>query len=162
MRRRRALGSTLDLPEPDLVAAVYRKTGGKIPIIGVGGVMTGEDAWQMIRAGPPWSRCIPGSSTTAPGFPASIKRHLLRRLSESGKTSLEEVIGEDARRCHPGTLQPGTGPAPSRFAATLNRTGDPCQPPEDVRLAVLSSAGAARILHVDLSASAWVSKRRIA
>src|SRR5207237_8022735 len=32
-----------------MVADLYRRTGGRLPIVGVGGVMSGEDAWQMIR-----------------------------------------------------------------------------------------------------------------
>ena len=80
-----------------LVAAVYRKTNGALPIIGVGGIMTGEDAWQMIRAGASLIQVHTGFIYGGPGFVASIKRHLLQRLSESGKASIEEVIGETSR-----------------------------------------------------------------
>lgn len=81
-----------------LVAAVYRKTGGELPIIGVGGVLSGEDAWQMIRAGASLVQVYTGLIYNGPGFVAEIERHLLRRLAEAGKTSIEEVIGEQAGR----------------------------------------------------------------
>jgi dihydroorotate dehydrogenase len=81
-----------------LVAAVYRKTQGTLPLIGVGGIMTGEDAWQMIRAGASLVQVYSGFIYNGPAFIASIKRHLLQRLSEAGKTSLEEVIGEASGR----------------------------------------------------------------
>jgi dihydroorotate dehydrogenase len=87
-------GSPLTQRSRALVAEVYRKTRGAIPIIGVGGIMTGEDAWQMIRAGASLVQVYTGFVYNGPTFVASIKRHLLRRLSEAGKASIEEVVGE--------------------------------------------------------------------
>lgn len=80
-----------------LVAAVYRKTKGEVSIIGVGGIMSGEDAWQMIRAGASLVQVHTGLIYNGPGFVASINQHLLQRLSKSGKASIEEVIGEASR-----------------------------------------------------------------
>lgn len=34
-----------------VVAQIYRLTGGRLPIIGVGGIGSAEDAWQKLRAG---------------------------------------------------------------------------------------------------------------
>jgi dihydroorotate dehydrogenase len=93
-----------------LVAAVYRKTRGAVPIIGVGGIMTGEDAWQMIRAGASLVQVHSGFIYGGPGFVASINRHLLHRLSEVGKASIEEVIGEASRTPAAENLQRETGP----------------------------------------------------
>lgn len=59
--------------------------------------MTGEDAWQMIRAGASLVQIYTGLIYNGPGLVASIERHLLRRLSESGKTSIEDAIGEASR-----------------------------------------------------------------
>lgn len=94
-------GAPLTQRNRSLVAAVYRKTRGAIPIIGVGGIMTGEDAWQMMRAGASLIQVHTGLIYQGPGFVASIKRHLLQRLGESGKTSIEEVIGEASRMAAP-------------------------------------------------------------
>ena len=77
-----------------LVAAVYRRTQGTLPIIGVGGIMTEEDAWQMIRAGASLIQVYTGLIYGGPGFVAAINRHLLRRLAECGKKSIEDVVGE--------------------------------------------------------------------
>ena len=77
-----------------LVAAVYRRTRGRLPIIGVGGIMTEEDAWQMIRAGASLVQVYSGLVYRGPGFVAAINRHLARRLAECGKASIEDVIGE--------------------------------------------------------------------
>ena len=34
-----------------VISSIYRATNGRLPIIGVGGVFTAEDAWEKIRAG---------------------------------------------------------------------------------------------------------------
>ncbi|CAN5165953.1 hypothetical protein BH10PLA2_BH10PLA2_38840 [soil metagenome] len=68
-----------------------------MPIIGVGGILSGEDAWEMIRAGASLVQVYTGFIYGGPGFIASINRYLLQRLSERGNTSLEDVIGEASR-----------------------------------------------------------------
>ena len=34
-----------------MIAELYELTGGRIPLIGVGGIFTAEDAWEKISAG---------------------------------------------------------------------------------------------------------------
>src|SRR5262249_50817858 len=92
-----------------LVAAVYRKAGAALPIIGVGGIMTEEDAWQMIRAGASLVQVYTGLIYRGPGFVAAINRHLLARLAERGKTSIEDVIGEASQA--PASEHVSVGPA---------------------------------------------------
>jgi dihydroorotate dehydrogenase len=79
------------------VAKLYRDTGGRLPIIGVGGIMNGEDAWQMIRAGASLVQTYTGFIYEGPGFVRSIHRHLLRRLHERALQSLDSVVGEATR-----------------------------------------------------------------
>ncbi len=76
-----------------MVADLYSRTRGRLPIIGVGGVMSGEDAWQMIRSGASLVQVYTGFIYGGPGFIKAIHRHLLRRLMESGKPNLDEVVG---------------------------------------------------------------------
>ncbi|CAN5166152.1 quinone-dependent dihydroorotate dehydrogenase [soil metagenome] len=87
-------GAPLTKRARELVSKVYRISQGTMPIIGVGGIMTGEDAWEMIRAGASLIQVHTGFIYGGPGFIASINRYLLRRLAESGKLSIENVIGE--------------------------------------------------------------------
>jgi dihydroorotate dehydrogenase len=77
-----------------LVAELYRLTQGRLPIVGVGGIMSSEDAWQMIRAGASLVQVYTGFVYGGPGFVKSIHHHLLRRLAQSGKHSFDEVVGE--------------------------------------------------------------------
>ncbi len=90
-------GGPLTQRARDLVAKVFRQSQGALPIIGVGGIMTGEDAWEMIRAGASLVQVYTGFIYGGPGFVASINRHLLKRLSESGKPSIEDLVGEANR-----------------------------------------------------------------
>ena len=90
-------GAPLTERSRQFVAALYRKTEGKMPIVGVGGIMSGEDAWQMIRAGASLVEVYTGFIYGGPGFVAGINRHLLRRLEETGCKSLGEVVGAAAR-----------------------------------------------------------------
>jgi dihydroorotate dehydrogenase len=87
-------GAPLTSRSRDLVARVYRISQGAIPIIGVGGIMSGADAWEMIRAGASLVQVYTGFIYGGPGFVASINRYLLKQLTESGKASIEDVIGE--------------------------------------------------------------------
>ncbi len=76
-----------------MVADLYRRTQGRLPIVGVGGLMSGEDAWQMIRAGASLVQVYTGFVYGGPGFVRSVHRHLLRRLAQSGMRSLDEAVG---------------------------------------------------------------------
>jgi len=91
-------GAPLTLISRRLVADLYRRTEGRLPIIGVGGIMSGEDAWQMIRAGASLVQVYTGFVYGGPAFVRSIHRHLLRRLEETGRHSLDEVVGEAVRK----------------------------------------------------------------
>ena len=99
-------GAPLTKRSRELVAKVYRMGKGTIPIVGVGGIMSGEDAWEMIRAGASLIQVYTGLIYGGPGFVASINRHLLKRLSESGKASIEDVIGEASRDSERQSLRP--------------------------------------------------------
>jgi dihydroorotate dehydrogenase len=87
-------GAPLTRRSRSMVADLYRRTGGRLPIVGVGGIMSGEDAWQMIRAGASLVQVYTGFVYGGPGFVKAIHRHLLCRLAETGKRSLDEVIGQ--------------------------------------------------------------------
>jgi len=87
-------GQPLTRRSRSLVAAVYRRTGKDLPIIGVGGIMTEDDAWQMIRAGASLIQVHSGLVYSGPGFVADINRYVAGQLSKRGLSSVEDVVGE--------------------------------------------------------------------
>ena len=75
------------------VASVYRKTEGKLPIIGVGGLMSGEDAWRMIAAGASIVQVYTGFIYGGPFFVKKINRYLVNRMEREGLESISQLTG---------------------------------------------------------------------
>ncbi len=78
-----------------LVARVRRRLGTRLPIIGVGGIFTADDAWRMIRAGATLVQGYTGFIYGGPGYAAAIERGLLERLQQSGLPNIEAAVGLD-------------------------------------------------------------------
>ena len=76
-----------------LVERVARRAQGRLVVVGVGGVFTADDAWDKLAAGASLVQVYTGFVYGGPGFVRSVHRHLLRRMAESGKLSLDEVVG---------------------------------------------------------------------
>ena len=64
----------------DLIRKVYKLTNGKIPIIGVGGVFTGDDAYNKIRAGASLVQIYTALTYEGPPVVDKIKRELAQVL----------------------------------------------------------------------------------
>ncbi len=79
-----------------LIAEVYRQTGGRLPIIGVGGVMSAEDAFGHIAAGASLVELYTGLVFEGPGLVARIKAGLARLLTERGFRSIGDAVGSAA------------------------------------------------------------------
>lgn len=79
------------------LAALYRLTDGRIPLIGVGGVASGADAYAKIRAGASLVQLYSGLVYGGPGLPARIKRDLAALLRRDVFASVTEAVGVDHR-----------------------------------------------------------------
>ena len=91
-------GAAGHTPSPSaLVREAYRLTRGRVPIVGVGGVFTPEDAYAKIRAGASLVEVYTALIYEGPGLPARINRGLSRLLERDGFTSVTEAVGADAR-----------------------------------------------------------------
>lgn len=78
-----------------LVARVRRRLGDRLPIVGVGGISTAEDAWRMIRAGATLVQGYTGFVYGGPTWPLQIQRGLLQRLEREGLPSIQAAVGLD-------------------------------------------------------------------
>jgi dihydroorotate dehydrogenase len=76
-----------------VIAQVYRETGRRIPIIGVGGIASAEDAYGHIRAGASLVEFYTGLIYRGPGLVREIKRGLVRLLARDGFRSISEAVG---------------------------------------------------------------------
>jgi len=68
-------------------------SGGEIPLIGVGGIATVEDAWERIRAGASLVQLYTAMVYEGPGIAARIARGLAERLRREGFAHIAEVVG---------------------------------------------------------------------
>jgi dihydroorotate dehydrogenase len=89
-------GKPLFAPSTALLAEIYRLTGGKVPIVGVGGIASGADAYQKIRAGASLVQLYTALVFQGPGLVERIKRDLAALLARDGFTSVMAAVGADA------------------------------------------------------------------
>lgn len=78
-----------------VLADFYRLTGGKLPLIGVGGISSAEDAWQRIRAGASLVQVYTGLIYEGPALVTDILRGLSARLHAAGLAHISEAVGAD-------------------------------------------------------------------
>lgn len=90
-------GPVLMEPSTKLIAAMHRRTGGKVPIIGVGGVSSGLDAYRKIRAGASLVQLYTGFAYKGPELISRIKGDMVRLLKADGLT-VAEAVGIDAQK----------------------------------------------------------------
>lgn len=73
---------------------VAEQTQGEIPIIGVGGIFTAEEAYEKLRLGASLVQLYTGFVYGGPDTVAEINRGLLRLMDRDGVKHVSEVIGK--------------------------------------------------------------------
>jgi len=68
-------------------------SGGAIPLIGVGGIASAEDAWARIRAGASLVQLYSAMVYAGPGLPRAINRGLLRLMRREGFSTIAQAVG---------------------------------------------------------------------
>lgn len=86
-------GAPLLARSREVIARVYRETHGRLPIIGVGGIASAQDAYGHIRAGASLVEFYTGMIYRGPGLARQIKRGLVRLLARDGFRSISEAVG---------------------------------------------------------------------
>ncbi len=90
-------GRPLFRPSTELLAEMHRLTGGRLPLIGVGGVASGEDAYAKIRAGASLVELLTAFVFEGPALIPRILSDLARVLRRDGFRSVSEAVGTDAQ-----------------------------------------------------------------
>jgi len=88
-------GKPLFAPSTSLLADMYRRTRGEIPLIGVGGIASGTDAYAKIRAGASLVQVYTALVYQGPGLVLRIKRDLAGFLARDGFASIADAVGAD-------------------------------------------------------------------
>ena len=68
-------------------------SGGEIPLIGVGGISTADDAWERIRAGASLVQLYTAMVYDGPGIARRIAYGLAERLKREGFANIAEAVG---------------------------------------------------------------------
>jgi dihydroorotate dehydrogenase len=86
-------GEPLKLRSRELISRIYQLTRGRVPIIGVGGIGSAEDAYGHIRAGANLVELYTGLIYHGPGLVNRIKSGLRVLLMRDGFRSINEAVG---------------------------------------------------------------------
>lgn len=78
-----------------IISHIYRTVGGKLEIIGVGGVSDAASALEKLRAGAKALQVVTGLRGEGLSVANSINRGLLRFMDENGIKNLSEITGSD-------------------------------------------------------------------
>ena len=87
-------GVPLRARSTEIIAHIYKNTKGALPIIGVGGIFTADDAWEKIAAGASLVQVYTALVYEGPSIAADIVRGLKARMEKEGVRSLEDLVGK--------------------------------------------------------------------
>merc|ERR1712136_307908 len=89
-------GQPLKQLATNAIRRVFRASGGKLTIIGCGGISSGQDAYEKIRAGASLLQIYSALVFRGPPVVRAINRELSELLIADGFSSVEEAVGIDA------------------------------------------------------------------
>lgn len=81
----------------EVIRTVYRLTGGKLPIIGSGGIFSARDAYDKIRAGASLVEIYTSLIYEGPSIVRSMAAGLADLLARDGFSRIGEAVGADHR-----------------------------------------------------------------
>jgi dihydroorotate dehydrogenase len=88
-------GAPLFGPSTELLRRMARRLAGRVPLIGVGGIASGADAYAKIRAGASAVQLYTGLVYGGPGLIGRILGELDTLLARDGFASVREAVGAD-------------------------------------------------------------------
>ena len=86
-------GALLKKSSTDIIAKVYKLTKGKLPLIGVGGIESGQDAFDKIKAGASLVQLYTGLVYHGPALPVEICKKLDDLLDINGYSDVQAAVG---------------------------------------------------------------------
>lgn len=86
-------GAPLRQRSTDVIQFIWQRTQGQLPIIGVGGIFTAEDAWEKITAGASLLQVYTGWIYEGPWMVRRILAGLQHKLEHQGLPTLTDAVG---------------------------------------------------------------------
>jgi len=78
------------------IRQIYRLTKGQLPIVGVGGVFSGQDAYEKIKAGASLIQIYTALAYQGPPVVRKINRELAQLLKQDGYSNVKQAVGKEA------------------------------------------------------------------
>jgi dihydroorotate dehydrogenase len=88
-------GRPLRARSREVIRHIHQQTRGRLPIIGVGGIFSADDAWEKITAVASLVQIYTGLVYEGPALAKHIVCGLAKRLEQSGFKSLQEAVGAE-------------------------------------------------------------------
>jgi dihydroorotate dehydrogenase len=89
-------GAPVRARSTEVIRFIYQHTQGALPIIGVGGIFTAEDAWEKIAAGASLIQVYTGWIYEGPGMVRRVLEGLVQKMEERGIGNIAGAIGVEA------------------------------------------------------------------
>ena len=90
-------GAPLFEPSTRILGEMYRRLGGAVTLVGVGGIASGAGAYAKIRAGASLVQLYSALALKGPGLVARIKLELAALLARDGHASVMAAVGTGTR-----------------------------------------------------------------
>ncbi len=87
-------GQPLSKRSTEVIRFIYQSTGGQLPIVGVGGIFTAEDAWEKIQAGASILQVYTGWVYQGPWLVPQVLTGILKYLEVGGYSHLSQAVGK--------------------------------------------------------------------
>jgi len=84
-------GAPVRARSTEVIRFIYKETQGQLPIIGVGGIFTADDAWEKITAGASLVQVYTGWIYEGPWMVRRVLAGLLQKLDQAGLKTIEEA-----------------------------------------------------------------------
>jgi len=97
-------GQPLEKISTELVGKFYKELKGQIPIIGVGGVHDGKDAYRKLCAGASALQMYTALAYNGPGIVQKVKDELTSLLCDNGFQSVSDAVGVNHHQIHLNNL----------------------------------------------------------
>ncbi len=87
-------GKLVEKRANEMISYVYKRTDGKLTIIGVGGIFTAEDAYEKIKSGASLLQMITGMIFEGPQVVRKINKGLVKLLEQDGYENIAGAVGK--------------------------------------------------------------------
>ncbi len=90
-------GAPLTDRSTDIIRNFYRLTKGSIPIVGVGGISNGDEAYAKIKAGASLLQLYSSLAFQGPAVASCINKKLLCNIKADGYDNIAQAVGADVQ-----------------------------------------------------------------